>query len=168
MPAKAPRIQANAQSQLFLRIKHPTLDPTEISAMLGLQAEHAVKAGDDVSATGVRRLFNETYWLAALPDWSRQLLAEALAGKPAEFRLSSAAADKEDVRALMRSTNIQDFSIICWLRKFEAQREFFAHINQTQGSVTLLLNRGNREAAFTISPPLAQRLAKLGVALEID
>ncbi|HYM36188.1 MAG TPA: hypothetical protein VET48_12365, partial [Steroidobacteraceae bacterium] len=52
--------------EMFLRIKHPSIDPQEITEVLGLQPEHATKAGLETSAKGVKRLFSESYWLAHL------------------------------------------------------------------------------------------------------
>jgi len=168
MPDKAPKSHPIEQTQLFLRIKHPTLDPKEITAVLGMQPEHSVTAGDNVSSAGVRRLFNETYWLAALPSWSQPPFGkppERSTGALSEFFPEFSA---EDRKLLMRVANPYDFSLIAWLRRLDVHRAFIAHINQTDGSVTLLLTRRNKEAPYTLLPSIAKRLSELGLALEID
>jgi len=45
--------------QLSLRIRHPSMDPADISRALNIEAEHSFRAGDSRvrrSATGVLRL----------------------------------------------------------------------------------------------------------------
>jgi hypothetical protein len=50
---------------VLLRIRHPSLDPDEITAQLGLVPEHQWKAGDERPATdGPRGHYAESYWVA--------------------------------------------------------------------------------------------------------
>lgn len=126
-----------ADWELFLRIKHPSLDPAEISAALDIQAEESIAAGPQVSSSGVRRLHNETYWIASLATFG---VVEA---------------------------SLHDMSIVTRLKRLESSGAFFERINRDGGSVTLIVDRGDREEPVVLNRCLA-KLAALGIALEID
>lgn len=52
---------------VYLRIRHPSLDPDEITKELGLIPEHQWKAGDVRPAAGgliAPRYYAESYWIA--------------------------------------------------------------------------------------------------------
>ena len=165
MKANNPRVFSIPRPQLFLRIKHPSLDPTDITQAIGIDPEHAAKAGPDVSTIGVRRLYSESYWLAALPI----SISETYGTWMTEFNETRGPRiSKEDLPSLRQAGNVYDTFILAWLRKLDGQKDFFARINDEQGSVTLLIQRTNRKGSFTITPALARRIADLGVRLEID
>ena len=53
--------------QLSLRVRHPAIDPQEISTSLGLEPEHCFKAGDSRPSRSKGRVaaqHTQTYWLA--------------------------------------------------------------------------------------------------------
>lgn len=55
--------------QLSLRVRHPSLDPAEISRQLRTKAEHSLCAGDPrLSRSGLApaSVHTESYWLGAL------------------------------------------------------------------------------------------------------
>lgn len=167
-PSAASIMRSRAsQSQLLLRIKHPSLDPADITRATSLEPEHSIKAGTDVSATGVRRLFSESYWLAPLASPLPEFLETRKSFDP--IKLSpSPLLSKHDLSALRDASGPTDILISVWLRRLSALKEFFTKINQEQGSVTLVLQRADRNTSFTITPALGARLAELGVRLEID
>src|SRR5215469_14451613 len=62
--------------QLSLRIRHPSLDPAELSRELRMEAEHSFRAGDPRSSrSGLApaSVHAESYWLGALnpASWIR-------------------------------------------------------------------------------------------------
>jgi hypothetical protein len=151
--------------ELFLRIKHPSLDPADISAALDIAPEESIAAGPQVSSSGVRRLHNETYWIARLATFS---LAEAAARVRSGERQAELMAtfNREELLALMGAST-HDMSILMRLKRFEATRAFFERINRDGGSVTLIVDRGEREQPVVLNRCLA-KLAELGIALEVD
>ncbi len=53
--------------QLSLRIRHPSLDPEELSRELNIEAAHCFRAGDPrASRSGIASVHPESYWLGAL------------------------------------------------------------------------------------------------------
>jgi len=54
-----------------LRIRHPTIDPATISAMLGIQPQHAWRAGEvrcDPSGAELGGAHHDSYWISRLMD----------------------------------------------------------------------------------------------------
>src|SRR5215469_12378565 len=53
--------------QLSLRIRHPSLDPEELSREFNIEAAHCFRAGDPrASRSGIASVHPESYWLGAL------------------------------------------------------------------------------------------------------
>src|SRR5712671_4296339 len=61
MKSNTLRKVAAPRFQLLLRIKHPSMDPAEITRALRLEPEHAASAGDSVSTAGKRCVHSESY-----------------------------------------------------------------------------------------------------------
>jgi hypothetical protein len=162
---RAKSIEHPTELQLFLRIKHPSLDPAEITRTLDIEPERAIAAGADVSSTGVRRLHTESYWIAQLPTTSMRELAkrarEGFAARETALGLS-----REDVVALMGAT-AQDLPILFRLRQLEVHKEFFDRINRDGGSITLIVDRDETVRPLVLKMAL-EKLAELGLALEMD
>ena len=182
----------SSRVQLFLRIKHPSLDPATISNAIGIEPEHAVRAGESISAKGKPALHSESYWIAQLstPVFPVSIAAEALQDYRALLSTSSVAEkiklqtlyferhahtlqglskglSKEQLIALIGASPIE-LMIVPWLRKWAACREFLASINAAGGSVTLVIQLRNVEPPLRIRPTLARQLADAGIELEID
>jgi len=174
--------------QLFLRIKHPSLDPAKITDALGIEAEHSKCAGEAVSAAGKRTLHSESYWIAQLSSAVRPMTvsAEILKDYKALASTSSVAEKvaiqqrlfkhnvytlqgltKDDVLDMIGASPIE-LIILPWLRKFAVQSQFFTLINADGGSVTLVVQLRNVEYPLRIRPMLSRRLANAGIELEID
>jgi hypothetical protein len=173
--------------QLFLRIKHPSIDPREISKMMDIEPEHAVQAGQSISAKGKRTLHSESYWIAQLPTpaFPVAISAEALQDHRASLSTASTAEkvtitrqfarnayalqglSKEEIVGMIGASRIE-MTIMPWLRKVAAQREFLTSINTDGGAITLVVQLRNAEHPLRIRPELARRLADAGIELEID
>lgn len=52
----------NMSLQLFLRIKHPSLDSEQLSVALDIESEHTIHAREPVSAAGRRTLHSEPHY----------------------------------------------------------------------------------------------------------
>jgi hypothetical protein len=168
MKSSSARQAQEAPFQLLLRIKHPTIDPAEITRELQMAPEHIAAAGSSVSAAGKKCLHSESYWLVELPTPSiDDILGRG--GEPLSLvarKLSTLS--KETQLRLSQAFGLSEFHLLAQLRKFEAHSVFFKQINETNGSVTLILQRPNRNGPFTVTPGLARRLADLNIGLEID
>lgn len=162
--SRAKPLERPSELQLFLRIKHPSLDPAVITRALGMEPEQSIAAGADVSRTGVRRLHSESYWIAKLPTTSVVELATGYR----ESTLTEGAAELsgEDLLAMMGATE-RDVRIAARLKRFENQQEFFRRINADGGSVTLIVDRGDAFEPVVLKHSL-KMLAELGIALEVD
>jgi hypothetical protein len=89
---------AAAPIQLLLRIRHPAIDPEEISTTLDLEPEHCFKAGDSRAAPAEGLFFGrhtQSYWLAPVSEepWADPIeptfLAAIAARDPNRFALSA-------------------------------------------------------------------------------
>jgi hypothetical protein len=171
--------------QLCLRIKHPTIDPDEITRTLGLEPEHSINAGTAVSGEGVRRLHCESYWIAQLSMPTMESLRDAAAKRLGLIRetqrrkapsrqaqeamiLGMAFAEwrKEDLAIVHNATGYDIFIFTC-LKRLEDHGDFFRRINHEGGSVTLIVQRPDYDRPVSIKQTLG-RLAELGIELEID
>lgn len=164
-PARSNPQPETVDWELFLRIKHPTLDPADISAALDIEPEESIAAGPQVSSSGVRRLHNETYWIARLATVSFADVAARMREGKHQAELM-AQFSREEVLGLMGAST-HDMSILMRLKRFERTRAFFERINRDGGSVTLIVDRSEREQPVVLNRCLA-KLAELGIALEID
>jgi hypothetical protein len=157
-----------ASIQLFLRIKHPHLDPVEITRALELEPEYANKAGPAVSARGIKKIHSESYWLAALPVASLGDLREWAASALTAHVRNPAKPTKFAALRLAQAAGIYDMHLIHWLERLESQSKFIKKIVDDGGTVTLVLQRRDRETPLIVGPALSRRLADLEVRLEID
>jgi hypothetical protein len=178
----------NVSLQLFLRIKHPSLDPLKISVALGIEPEHTMRAGESVSAAGRRTLHSESYWIAQLPTTALPMTIAAEILQDYKALASTASAEektllqqklftrnayplqgltKDDMLELIGASPIE-LLIVPWLRKLAVQGQFFTQINADGGSATLVVQLRNVEYPLRIRPALARRLAITGMELELN
>jgi hypothetical protein len=151
--------------QLFLRIRHPTLDPREITQALAIEPIQMVACGSSVEGT-VRRVHSESYWIAQLPTtWMRELVEKYRGGVR---DLAMLKVSKEDWLALGGGSE-WDVRILLQLKEIVAEksRPFLQQVIREGGSVTLLIERGEDRSPFVIKKALA-KLAELGIELEVD
>lgn len=161
-----PQQQRNHQGpQLFLRIRHPTMDPQEITRALAIEPLQTLACGSSVEGV-VRRLHSESYWIAQLPTSSMHELVEKYRGGVQD--LSTLKISKEDLFALGGGSE-WDSRVLMQLKEFEAEkpRAFLRQVIREGGSVALLVERGEQRSPFVIKRALA-KLADLGIELEVD
>jgi hypothetical protein len=159
-----PQQQRSPQGpQLFLRIRHPSLDPSEITNALAIEPIETVGCGS-TGEGAVRRLHTESYWIAQLPTLSMHELVERYRGGVQD--LSMLKISREDMMA-MGGGSEWDTRILLQLRELEKPRAFLQQIIREGGSVALLVDRGEQRSPFVIKRALP-RLVELGIELEID
>ena len=149
--------------RLFLRIKHPTLDPREITETLQLEPEQTISAGAEI-AGGVRRLHSQSYWIAELAITPSGELVKRFQAAVRDLQ----SLDKNELLAVAGGTE-WDARIYTRLKPLEhpEQRAFLQKILREGGSIALLVDRGEERSPFTIRRTLA-KLAEFGIELEVD
>jgi hypothetical protein len=154
--------------EMFLRIKHPTMDPDAITETLGLEPEECIKMGASASTSGGRRLHSESYWIAGLTVPSMAELGRWEVDAP-EVRLAGGfpqSGERVAIKHLLGATEY-DFYILSWLRRLEGKQVFFSELIQAGGSATLLIQRNDQNAPVSLRKSLGL-LETLGIGLEID
>jgi hypothetical protein len=149
--------------QLSLRFRHPSMDPAEISRELGVEPEHAFRAGD---ARPVRSALTpaarhaESYWLGVLPP-SRLAIDMEFPGNE-----RSRLAQQGLQSALKELTWALSLTATHFLR---GHTEFLKGVRAGGGEINLLVAlSGGAEMSFSLPPQTAQVFADLGITLEFE
>jgi hypothetical protein len=127
-----------------LRIRHPSMDPQEITRTLNLEPQHVWKAGGRrCSPTGesLEGTYRESYWMALLTDGPQA---------------SSETASVESVlmKALVQLRRTQDF---------------FSQVKADGGAAEFSVSIFGRESfALELSSELISGLGRLGLAIAMD
>ncbi len=153
--------------ELSLRIRHPSIDPAEISRELKLEARHSFKAGEPraLRSGGAKpSLYSESYWLGALdPIPMPSELLHIL-----DLPQSSAAASKERFTSLVA----RDLDMaLSWCVSYLSRRHatFIRRIRAEGGEVRLLVTMSVPPAVgFTLTPELGRALSESGIALNFE
>ncbi len=149
--------------QLSLRIRHPSMDPADISRALKLNAEHSFRAGDRRrSSRGIETVstYGDSYWLGVLKPMGA-LVDIAFPGD----RWSQVAQ-----RQLHETTRSLTWSLCLSTSRFmHAHAELFRRIRSEGGQVSLLVTIYNGEgSSFTLAPEASQLFGELGIAVEFE
>jgi hypothetical protein len=153
--------------QVSLRIRHPTIDPDEISAAIGVTPAHCFKSGDP--ARGRRGLHTQTYWLAHIapgswPEPVEPSFLETMAARQPGRSLSA-----EDFRKVAQNARAHSIEMMLFygLQRLNARQAFLEQIQSDGGEVSLLLSTEHGSAAdFTLPVGMSRLLVKLGITLE--
>ena len=143
----------------FLRIRHPSIDPGEITRVLGLQPAHAWAAGSPRGESAARGAHAESYWFAPLGEaiWPREGEA-AVAGPQAGESWSFPSA----------TLPLEAF-LLSRIRMLAAHRGFLARLSTEGGSCELAVTLSARERLSVELPPgLLRALAELDIAITLD
>jgi hypothetical protein len=154
--------------EFFLRVKHPTIDPKEITERLELTPEYANMAGAAVSASGVKKLYSESYWLASIPIPSWKDLAAKVVHDADLPSRSILLRPKLPSMRLAHAAGTHDALMMMWLRTIETRSAFVKKIVDEGGSVTLVMQRADRNTPLSFGPALLRCLADLEIGIEID
>ena len=147
--------------QLSLRVRHPSIDPAQISRELQIEPEHSFRAGEpresarSVAATAVHV---DSYWLATL-DPSALLLGTAETGLVAEASRTHAVA----FTALDTALTILASSVL------RRHAQFFRRIQSEGGEVRLIVAVSARKSrGFTLTPQLSKALSDLRIPVDFE
>jgi len=142
----------------FLRVRHPSIDPGEITRELGLEPAHAWAAGSPRGeATRARGAHSESYWFAPLGEaiWQRAGAADEPKADPAWPFPSP-------------PMSLETF-LLSQIRLLVPHRGFFARISTEGGSCELAVTLNARERFSVELPPgLLRSLAELDIAVTLE
>ncbi len=149
---------------LSLRVRHPSMDPADLSRVFKIEAEHSYRAGDPRplrSGGAPASVHAESYWLGALDPvkWPPDL---SFPGHP---RLQIAAEH-------LRSTATNSFG---WALSLSTTRFFRMHaallrrIGSEGGQISLLVALTASEVgSFSLSPEVSRAFGDLGITVEFE
>jgi hypothetical protein len=127
-----------------LRIRHPNIDPEEITQALGLEPQHCWKAGETrrtIQGEPLEGAYRESYWTGLF------------------FETGAAPLGLVGDEALLAQAAQQ-------LRRLQP---FLRRLQQEGGTVELLVEMATApEFSFSLSPRLLSMLASAGVSLLLD
>lgn len=164
MEARKRSKTAPAPFEVSLRIRHPSLDPAELSREFNIKPEHAFRAGDPRparSGMAAASVHTESYWLGALnvgswppdvpfPDHPKLQLAQE--------RLRTTAAQSFGW-ALSLSTG----------RFLRLHAERLRRIRADGGEISLLVVLSPSEVGgFTLSPDVSRAFGEFGITIEFE
>ena len=147
--------------QLSLRIRHPSLDPVELSRELDIEATHCFRAGEPrASRSGIASVHPESYWLGALntANWPVDL------SFPGARRLLAA-----QERIGMVATRTLGWALSLSTRFFTAHAATLRRIGAEGGQVSLLITAPvSAVSGFSLAPAVSHVFSDLGITLEFE
>ena len=164
MKAKALAAPQDTEFELALRIRHPSMDPTDISRELGLKPTHSFRAGQPRqldSAASSTSVYGESYWFAAI-DQSSWLSDAWPSGsgdiETAVRNLGKAAAWKNpgSVLAMTARTLIR------------MHAPLFDRIRAEGGQASLLVSLSPLAGSFSLTPEVSRLFGDLGITIEFE
>ena len=156
--------------ELAIRIRHPSLDPAEITRELKLEPEHSFKAGDPrTSSSGIAAasVHAESYWLSHIE--AGRLPSPALFDEPPiARRLRAGMAAVERMRAVA-GDSLGITLTACVLLFLGPHREFLRRVKNEGGTVALLVEiSASNVPGFKLTPDVSRVLSDLGITVEFE
>ncbi len=150
--------------QLSLRVKHPSMDPADISKELGIEPEHSFRAGQprhSKSGLVTAPVHTESYWLAPLDpaSWS----GNPSFAQPLRLGITQAHVDAAIARNLTGSLGL-------WAMRFNKAHAASLHtIRSGGGEISLLVTLSPAAVStFSLPPQISRMFGELGIALEFE
>ena len=147
--------------QLSLRIRHPSLDPEELSREFSIEAAHCFRAGDPrASRSGIASVHPESYWLGALntTNWPADV----------SFPKSRRRSGGEEHLGVVATRSL-GWALSLSTRFFNAHAETLRRIGAEGGQVSLLITAPPGEVSgFSLAPAVSRVFSDLGIALEFE
>jgi hypothetical protein len=144
----------------FLRVRHPSIDPGEITRVLGLEPAHAWAAGSPRGEPAAARgAHAESYWFAPLGEsiWPRP---GADADRPGRAGQSW---------PFPPQTLPLEAFLLAQVRLLTPHRGLFARISTEGGSCELVVTLSTRDRlSIELPPGLLRSLAALDIAITLD
>jgi hypothetical protein len=149
--------------QLSLRIRHPSIDPEEISKGLGIEPEHTFRAGQprhSKSGVAPATVHTESYWLAPLSP------ASWFGSVP--FELPNVLISQNMIDAAV-ARNLAWALGLCATRFHKAHAALLRTICSEGGEISLLVTLSATAAnPFNIPPQVSRMFGEMGITLEFE
>ena len=127
-----------------VRIRHPSIDPDEITSALGLEPQHSWQAGEarrTAQGLPLEGSYRETYWTA-------------------EFR---------ELDAGLRGVVATETVLLQAVVQLRRSQPFLARLQSDGGNVELVVQvLSSSEFRFALSPELLSMISRIGVSLVLD
>ena len=162
MEARRAAPQPSYPFQLSLRIRHPSIDPEEVSQKLGIDAEHSFRAGAprESGRSTMTAVHAESYWLATLDP------ATLLLGTPFDVGLKLGDVPQAQALAIGAIDSALAVLIISVLRRHS---DFFRQLQDEGGEVRLIVAISARKVrGFTLTPHLGKALSDLRIPVDFE
>jgi hypothetical protein len=149
---------------LSMRIKHPSMDPADISKALGIESAHSFRAGQprhSKSGLEIAAVHTDSYWLAPLDpsSWFGNVPFEPLPN----VAISQIVIDSAVARNLTWALGL------CAVRFDKAYRAFLDTIRSEGGEISLLVTISpTGVSSFSFLPQISRIFGELGVTLEFE
>jgi hypothetical protein len=150
--------------QLSLRIKHPSMDPADISRDLGIEPEHSFRAGQPrQSKSGLvpAAIHTESYWLARLnpASWF---------GNPSFAEPLNLAILQEHIDTVI-ARNLTGALSFCAARFSKAHAALLQTIRSGGGEISLLVTLFPAAVnTFSFPPQVSRMFGEMGITLEFE
>ena len=148
--------------EMSLRIRHPSMDPAELSRELALEAEHSFRAGEprrSRSEATSASVYGESYWLGTLDPTSW----------PVDTWVSGYAEIDLVVKEIRKSTTHSlGWALSLIARRFLRAKAVFERIRTEGGEVSVLVALSPALVSFTLPPDVSRMFSELGITLEFD
>jgi hypothetical protein len=148
--------------ELSLRIRHPSVDPAELSRELALDAEHSFRAGEPRRSRGDAEsvsVYGESYWLGALDPTSWRADTWFSGHADADFA----------ARELRKSTTRNlGWALALTARRFLRARALFERVRAEGGQVSVLVALSEPVESFSLPPEVSRTFSELGITLAFD
>jgi hypothetical protein len=158
------------QFELSMRIRHPSLDPMEISRELQLEPEHSFKAGEPrTSSSGIAAaaVHAESYWLCHLDPAKLPTPVGLFDDRPVAKRQRLRMAD-EWARALAGDSLGITLSM-CATLFLRAHKDFLRRVQSDGGEVSLIVEvSAPNVPGFKLTPQTSRALSDLGITVEFE
>ena len=147
--------------QLSLRIRHPSLDPAELSRELRIKAEHSFRAGDPrPSRSGLASpsVHAESYWLGTLnpANWARLPFADP--------RLQRA---QQSLGVAV--TRTLGWALTLGARFLSLHAVTLQRIRSEGGQISLLVTLPiGGLTGFSVAPEVSRMFGELGITVEFE
>jgi len=165
MAARSARARASHpyEFSVTMRVRHPGIDPAQITHRLGFEPQHAWACGDArISGEGVREgVRRESYWSAKLPKTSERMLA--MFGPMAR----ETAPDLDEAQLILHAFDLPAY-LGLYLLQLKRERDFVQQLAR-EGDVTLIVAIAAAAGAnLRLEPSLLRQVADLGLRLEFE
>jgi hypothetical protein len=158
MEARRASPQPSYPFQLSLRIRHPSIDPEEISRRLDIDAEHSFRAGEprEAGRSTVMPVHAESYWLGTLEP------SKLVAGTAFDIGVGP------HTHAIAFGM-LDSVLIVLTSGVLRRHADFFRQLQSEGGEVRLIVALSARRArGFTLTPHLGKALSDLRIPVDIE